>query len=132
VAILKDGHRLLTFSWQSQSGQQRPRFMWKKLVHGYRQLVDDEPGHRFLNAYERRKGSRTGPAVGVALIAAGVLLILVGALLSLVPGVPGIVLGVPGLALIATRFRRVAIASDWLEMKCRRIWRKFRRRKAFR
>jgi len=106
--------------------------MWKKLAHSYRQLADEEPGHRFLNAYERRKESSTGPAAGIALVVAGVLLIVVGALLSLVPGVPGIVLGVPGVALIAMRFRRVAIWSDWLEVKCPRVWRKCRPRKAFR
>ena len=106
--------------------------MWKKLAKSYHQLADDKPGHRFLNAYERRKESTQSPAVGVALMAAGILLILLGLFLSLVPGVPGIVLGVPGVALIATRFRRVAIWSDWLEVKCRRIWRKCRPRKAFR
>ena len=106
--------------------------MWKKLVHSYRQFADDEPGRRFLNTYEHRKESSKGPAISIALMSAGLLLIVVGALLSLVPGVPGIVLGVPGLALIATRFRRVAIWSDWMEMTCRRIWRKCRPRKAFR
>jgi hypothetical protein len=59
-------------------------------------------------------------------------LIAVGALLALVPGVPGIVLGVLGLGLIAVRFRRVAIWLDWSEMKCRGIWREFRRRNVFR
>jgi hypothetical protein len=68
--------------------------MWKKLVQGYRQLAADQPGHRFLNAYERRKGRRTSPAVDIGLMAVGILLILIGAALSLVPGVPGIVLGV--------------------------------------
>jgi len=106
--------------------------MWKKLAHSYHQLADDEPGHRFLNAYERRKESSQSPAVGIALMVAGILLILLGVFLSLVPGVPGIVLGVPGMALIATRFRRVAVWFDWLEVKCRKIWRKCRPRKAFR
>src|SRR5262245_13126335 len=106
--------------------------MWKKLLRGYRQFAADEPGQRFIDTYKRWKDSSKSPAIGVAVIGAGVLLIVIGVLLALVPGVPGIVLGGLGLALIATRFRRMAVWLDWLETKCRRGWQRIRRRKVFR
>ena len=101
-------------------------------MRGYRQFVEDAPGQRFINAYQRWKGSGQNPLVDVAIIVAGVFLIVVGILLALVPGVPGIVLGVPGLALIATRFRWAAVGLDWLEVRCRKGWQRFRRRKVLR
>jgi hypothetical protein len=102
--------------------------MWEKLVRGYRQFGDDRPGRRFIDAYKRWKGSSGNPIIGIAVIAVALVLIVVGALLALVPGVPGIVLGVLGLALIATRFKWMAVWLDWLEVKCRRGWQRFRRR----
>jgi hypothetical protein len=106
--------------------------MWRKLVRGYRQFVEDLPGQRFVDAYQRWKGTSKNPITNLVLLLIALVLIAVGALLALVPGVPGIVLGALGLALIAIRFRRVAIWLDWSEMKCRGVWRKSRRRKVFR
>jgi len=102
----------------------------KKFKQGYRQITEDEPGHRFLNAHKRWKGSNEGTAVAIAIIISAILLIMTGAVLSLVPGIPGILLGLPGLVMIATRFRRVAVWLDWIELNCRKIAQKFRRRRA--
>jgi hypothetical protein len=106
--------------------------MWKNLRRGYRQFKVDEPGERFLNLYERWRERSKGPAATVLIVLAGVVLIAGGLFLGLVPGVPGIVLGLLGFALIATRFRRMAIWLDWAEVKMKGIWNKCRRRLAHR
>lgn len=106
--------------------------MWRKLVRGCRQFLKDVPGQRFIDAYQRWKVTARNPITGLVLLIIALVLIAAGALLALVPGVPGIVLGGLGLALIAIRFRRVAIWLDWSEMKSRSVWRKVRRRKVFR
>src|SRR5262245_19007928 len=103
--------------------------MWRKLVRGYRQLADDVPGQRFVDAHERWNGGGKNPIIGIVLLVVALVLIVAGTLLSLVPGMPGIVLGVPGLALIAIRFRRVAVWLDWAETKLRSLWQKLRHRK---
>jgi len=102
--------------------------LWQKLKHGYREFAESKPGHRFIETYERWKDSTKDPLVGAALIATGILLILGGLFLALIPGVPGIVLGVLGFALIATRFRRMAIWFDWTELHLRQWFHKLRRR----
>ena len=101
--------------------------MWKKIKHGYRAFVESEPGHRFVEAYEEWQESVRNPLVSIGLIVAAIVLMVGGLLLALVPGVPGIVLGVIGFALIAIRFRRVAIWLDWTEVHLRRLFRRFRR-----
>jgi uncharacterized membrane protein YphA (DoxX/SURF4 family) len=101
--------------------------MWKKIRHGYRQFAEGEPGHRFVDTYEQWQESVRHPLVGLALIIAAIVLILGGLFLALIPGVPGIVLGVLGFALIAIRFRRVAVWLDWSEVHLRKLLRRFRR-----
>ena len=102
------------------------KMLWEKFVHGSREFSHDEPGQRFLNAHKRWKGSGNHLAVRVALVGTGVLLVVIGVLLALIPGVPGIVLGVPGVGLIGTQFRWLATWLDWMESKCRRMWRRMR------
>jgi hypothetical protein len=106
--------------------------MWKKLKRSYLQFKEDEPGERFLNAHDRWKEHSNGPVATVLIVLAGVVLIAGGLFLGLIPGVPGIVLGLLGFALIATRFRRMAIWLDWSEAKVRGLWNKCRRRMAHR
>jgi len=98
--------------------------MWEKLKHSYRQFKEDEPGERFVNTHRRWREHSHGLAATVIIIVSGVVLIAGGFLLGLVPGVPGIVLGLLGFALIAARFRRMAIWLDWCETKVRKGWRK--------
>jgi len=100
--------------------------LWNKLKQAYHDFRDDKPGERFVNAHERWKGGHLLTRIGLVL--AGVLLIVLGLFLALIPGVPGIVLGVPGIALIASRFRRVAVWMDWLEVKLRNVWHRWRQR----
>ena len=98
----------------------------EKLTRGYHQLKEDKPGARFLNAYLRSRRHSKVSATTILIIVAGTILIVGGFLLGLIPGVPGIVLGVLGLALIATRFRRMAVWLDRAELKTRRIWQRCR------
>ena len=106
--------------------------MWKKLKRSYRQFREDNPGERFLNAHERWREHSRGPLATIVVIGVGALLIVGGLLLGLVPGVPGILLVLVGFALIAARFRRMAIWLDWSEVKTRRAWQKCRQAVAHR
>ena len=106
--------------------------MWKRLKRGYRQFKKDEPGERFVDAHDRWREYSNGPVATVLILVAGAVLIAGGLFLGLVPGVPGIVLGLLGFALIATRFRRMAIWLDWSEVKIRKAWNKRRRAVAHR
>jgi hypothetical protein len=118
---MQSGHRnLLRPPGQSQD-------MWKRLKRGYVQFKEDEPGERFVDAHDHWKEYSSGPVATVLIIVAGAVLMVGGLLLGLVPGVPGIVLGLLGFALIATRFRRIAIWLDWSEVRIRRAWQKCRR-----
>jgi hypothetical protein len=102
--------------------------MFKKLKHGYRQFADDEPGERFLNMHDRWNRRTKSPVVNVLAVIVGLILIAGGFFLGLVPGAPGIVLGLLGFALIAARFRRLAVWLDWAEVKCRKWGQKWRKR----
>ena|SRR5689334_4359693 len=101
--------------------------MWKNLVQSYQEFRELEAGERFLKTHEFWRERANGPYVSAILLGLGILLVVAGFLLGLVPGVPGVVLGVLGLALIATRFRRLAVWLDWCELKVRRLWRRLRR-----
>ena len=101
---------------------------WKEFVQSYRHIANDEPGSRFMNTYRRWKRVHQSPVIGAVVVGIGVLLIVIGMLLGLVPGVPGILLGVVGMALLAARFRRIAVALDWTETQWRKLWHRLRRR----
>ena len=101
--------------------------MWDRFKHGCKELKDDEPGERFVNVHERWRVHTQGYGATVAIVLIGVVLIAAGGLLGFIPGVPGIVLVVLGGALIGTRFRRVAVWLDWIELKARKLWRRCRR-----
>jgi UPF0716 family protein affecting phage T7 exclusion len=98
----------------------------EKIKRAYQQFKEDAPGERFLNLYQRRQQQSKGPVATVLIVIVGLVLIVGGFLLGLIPGVPGIVLGVLGVALIATRFRRMAVWMDRAEVKLRKLWRKCR------
>jgi hypothetical protein len=101
--------------------------MWRKIKQGWRQLIEDDPGERFVNAHDRWHVHTQGRGITVAIVVGGFLLILAGGFLGFIPGAPGIVLTVLGLALIGTRFRRVAIWLDWSELKLRKLWQRCRK-----
>ena len=105
--------------------------MWKKLANGYRAFLRETPGRRFVETHQRWKDNGHHPLVTVVIVIVAILLNVIGLLLALVPGVPGIVLGVLGFALIATRFRRVAVWLDWSEVHIRQVWHKLRQRFGF-
>jgi hypothetical protein len=67
--------------------------MWKRFKRGYVQFKADEPGERFVDAHDHWREYSNGSVATVLIIVAGAVLI------------------VRGFALIAARFRRMAI---WL------------------
>ena len=97
--------------------------MWKQYKQDYREFKKAEPGQRFIGAYERGRARHRGPAHTILILVVAIVLIVGGALLALIPGVPGIIPGMVGLALIATRFRRMAIWLDWFEVAIRKAGR---------
>ncbi len=101
--------------------------MWKKIKHAYHEFAGQKPGQRFIATHKRWKGGDS-PAVTIIVVAVGAVLIVVGFLLGLIPGVPGIVLGLLGVALIATRFRKMAVWMDWTEVKLRNLKERWSRR----
>lgn len=61
-------------------------------------------------------------------VAAGLALVIGGLVLSLPPGVPGFLLWIPGLALLAARFKGLAMLLDRLEAWGRQAWQYLTRR----
>lgn len=84
--------------------------------------LHDEPGRRFLRAHHGCRSTERSFLTNLIFIGLGLVLIALGFLLGFVPGLPGIVLAVLGLALISTRFRWMAVALDWLEVKIRKLF----------
>ena len=110
------------------------REIWNTLKTCSRRFIHDEPGHRFLQAHYGCRGTGRSFLTNFIFIGLGVILIALGFLLGFIPGLPGIVLAVFGLALISTRFRWMAVALDWLEVRIRKLfhrlnpWKGIRRR----
>lgn len=93
------------------------RTQWKHLKEG-------EPGRRFCYLYDRRqkKGDDQSALRRYAPIALGILLVVGGAAIGWLPG-PGGFVAVLGLGILATRFRFLARALDWTELRLIGLWR---------
>ncbi len=104
--------------------------MWDRIKHGFQELKNDAPGERFVNAHHRWHVHTQGYFATVCIVVLALVLIAGGGFLGFVPGAPGVVLVILGCALIGTRFRRVAIWLDWIELKLRKTWRRLRRSQA--
>ena len=90
--------------------------MLEKLKARWRPLVEDKPGHRFQNRYERRHKGRSSPrAMRVGWSVLAVLLILVGIVGLPLPG-PGILVIAAGLALLAEESRTISRFLDRSEI----------------
>lgn len=92
--------------------------MLKRLKRAGREFTKSEPGKRFLEVHENLK---CHGAASIIMVVLGCVLVVAGVVLGLVPGIPGVVLGCAGLALIATRFRKLAVWLDSAELRCRRL-----------
>lgn len=102
--------------------------MLQKIKQEFREVRAGVPGCRFLDHYQRtrrKEGARGSSWRTAGYVAAGLVLIVCGLLLSLPPGVPGFLLWIPGLALLAARFKGLAMLLDRLEAWGRRTWRRF-------
>ena len=118
---------MVSFALKESMARKSQNNIWRRLKRGGHRFAADKPGRRFLHAHVRWQDARRPMLTHAVFVAAGIILLALGFFLGLIPGVPGIVLGVIGVALIGTRFRRTAIWLDWLEVRCRRIWRRLKR-----
>lgn len=99
--------------------------MLQKIKREFREIKAGEPGSRFVDHYKssrRREGTRGTFWKTIGYVAAGLVLIICGLVLSLPPGVPGFLLWIPGLALLAARFKGLAMLLDRLEAWGRQAW----------
>lgn len=91
-----------------------------------RRILEDiragEPGKRFRRYWRLRKDREQGKIWRkTAVVFLGFLLLTVGILLGPVPLAQGFVFAVPGLAILASRFRIVALILDKGELAARRL-----------
>jgi hypothetical protein len=102
----------------------------QKIKSEFRGIRDGEPGHCFVDRYERSRRNEGGRALWKTLVyvAAGLVLLISGLVLALPPGVPGFLLWIPGLALLAVRFKGLAKLLDRLEVWARKTWQLLTRR----
>ena len=95
--------------------------MLEKLKARLRPLLDDEPGHRFQNRYERRHKKRSSPrAIRAVWSVLAVLLILVGIVALPLPG-PGLLVIAGGLALLAQESLTISRFLDHAEVWVRGV-----------
>ena len=95
--------------------------MLEKLKARWRPLLEDKPGHRFQNRYERRHKERSSPrAIRVGWTVLAVLLVLVGIVALPLPG-PGLLVIAAGLALLAEESRTIARFLDHAEVWLRGV-----------
>lgn len=93
----------------------------------FRQIKAGAPGRRFIDHYQRsrrREGARGTLWTTIGYVAVGLVLVICGLVLSLPPAVPGFLLWIPGLALLAARFKGLALLLDRLEAWGRLAWRR--------
>lgn len=70
---------------------------------------------RFLDRYERRRAERHHPLKRPIRVTIGVVLVVTGVAIGWLPGPGFIILALPGALLIASEWRRAALAMDRLE-----------------
>lgn len=99
--------------------------MLKSLKRQWRELRKGRPGQRFRAQFEQNKRATAGKSRlrRCLPIFAGAGLLIVGIFLCLIPG-PGVPFIVLGAGLLAKRFRAVASALDWLEVRLRQMKRR--------
>lgn len=87
-----------------------------------RDIREGEPGERFIRYWRiRQRREHEHPLRRIVVVWLGFVLVGAGMLLGPTPIFPGFVLGIPGLAILAGRFRVIAITLDKGEMLLRKI-----------
>jgi hypothetical protein len=94
---------------------------------GWDRFVHARPGRRFRDRYRRKRKVRGGTWKRVALVCTGIALALAGMFFMAVPG-PGIPILAIGLALVAQESAAMARLLDRMEIRLRRLWKRFRKR----
>ena len=102
--------------------------MLQKVKLAFREIRAGVPGRRFVDHYQssrRRDGVRGTSWRTFGYVAVGLVLVIGGLVLSLPPGIPGFLLWIPGLALLAARFKGLAMLLDRLEAWGRLAWQRY-------
>lgn len=87
-----------------------------------RDIRQGEPGERFIRYWRiRQRREHEHPLRRIVAVWIGFVLVGAGILLGPTPVFPGFIFGVPGLAILAGRFRIIAMALDKGEMLLRKI-----------
>jgi len=95
-----------------------------------RDIRQGEPGERFIRYWRiRQRREHERPLRKIVIISIGFILVIAGTILGPAPFFPGIILGLPGLAILAARFRVIAMALDKSEVLVRKIVDTIRRKK---
>src|SRR4051812_42222743 len=96
--------------------------MFHRLKRQWRDLRDASPGNRFQAQFERsqRANAHKSRFRRCVPVLAGAVLLIAGVILCFIPG-PGLPLIFLGAGMLAERFRAVARAMDWLEVKLRKM-----------
>lgn len=97
--------------------------MFDRLKNWLNQLRHGRPGRRFIDHYcLNHRHLEQEPLWKLWLwTGLGFTLLVAGLFLSLPPGLPGFLLWAPGLALLASQFKGMAMALDWLERRLRNL-----------
>jgi hypothetical protein len=102
--------------------------MLQKIKLAFREIKAGDPGSRFVDHYlrnRRREGVRGTSWTTFGYAAVGLVLVICGLALSLPPGIPGFLLWIPGFALLAARFKGLAMLLDRLEAWGRLAWQRY-------
>ncbi|HEX8384644.1 MAG TPA: PGPGW domain-containing protein [Rubricoccaceae bacterium] len=94
--------------------------MFDSVKRQWREVRSGEPGSRFQDQYERRQKSGRSPVRKGAVVVAGLVVLACGVFLLPAPG-PGFLVVAIGAALVAEESLVAARASDWTEVRLRRL-----------
>lgn len=104
----------------------------KRVRKFWREFREAEPGNRFRDRYRRRAEQRArGERIlgQPVILGLAVLCCLIAMPLMITPGPAVLFWGLAGF-LVAGESARAARSLDWLELKCRELWRDWRKRRS--
>lgn len=95
-----------------------------RIDNSWHRFINDKPGQRFQNRYERcqRRSKKSHIAVKILYIILGIVVAVGSLILAPLPG-PGWGTVFVGLMILAGEVRLAAVLLDWLEVRLRRPWR---------
>lgn len=102
--------------------------MFEGIKHEWHVFAKDEAGARFVRRYERKRLARPGLVGRIAWVGAGLVFLLLGLVMLFTPG-PGLLAMGFGATCLAGESRPLARSCDSCEMRVRRWYARFRRRR---